>query len=178
MSTNFTYARCVIFGFVVLIAGCADSPSQKTPAIPTNSGRPAQDGPIITSTDKQELMKGAGIVDADAPKEFTSTDSGLKYRILRKTSGKKPAPSNYVKVNYRGWLDDGTEFDSSYKRGEPTGFPLRGVIRGWTEGLQFVSEGGMIELWIPSELAYGAAGRPGIPPNSTLHFIVELLEVK
>jgi FKBP-type peptidyl-prolyl cis-trans isomerase FkpA len=120
-----------------------------------------------------------GPVDKDAPKEFTATKSGLKYRILRKSNGPMPKASNTVKVNYKGWLDDGTEFDSSYKRGEPISFPLNGVIPGWTEGMQLVGAGGMIELEIPSQLGYGARGAGGaIPPNARLHFIVELLDVK
>lgn len=99
--------------------------------------------------------------------------------MLRKSAGKNPKASNTVKVHYKGWLDDGTEFDSSYKRDEPIEFPLGGVIRGWTEGMQLVGEGGMIELEIPSALGYGDRGIPGtIPPKATLHFLVELLEVK
>jgi FKBP-type peptidyl-prolyl cis-trans isomerase FkpA len=117
--------------------------------------------------------------DKDAPKEFSSTDSGLKYRILRKSNGPKPTAQNSVTVNYKGWLDDGKEFDSSYKRGEPISFKLNQVIKGWTEGMQLVGEGGKIELLIPSRLGYGAAGAPGaIPPDATLHFIVELIKVK
>ena len=120
-----------------------------------------------------------GQVDKDAPKDFTSTKSGLKYRILRKSDGAKPSANNEVKVNYKGWLDDGTEFDSSYKRNEPISFPLKGVIPGWTEGMQLVGKGGMIELEIPSQLGYGARGAGGvIPPNARLHFIVELLDIK
>jgi FKBP-type peptidyl-prolyl cis-trans isomerase len=85
-----------------------------------------------------------------------------------------------VQVNYHGWLDDGKVFDSSYKRGEPIDFGLNQVIPGWTEGMQLVGEGGMIELLIPSKLGYGARGTPGgpIPPNATLHFLVELLDVR
>ena len=100
--------------------------------------------------------------------------------MLRAGAGSHPKATNTVKVNYHGWLDDGGVFDSSYKRGEPIEFPLNGVIPGWTEGMQLVGEGGMIELLIPSELGYGARGTPGgpIPPNATLHFLVELLEVK
>ena len=123
-------------------------------------------------------MTEIGPVDDDAPEEFTETDSGLKYRILRKADGAKPSASDTVTVNYRGWLDDDTEFDSSYARGEPISFPLRGVIPGWTEGMQLVGEGGMIELTIPAELGYGQQGAGGvIPPNATLHFIVELISV-
>jgi FKBP-type peptidyl-prolyl cis-trans isomerase len=126
-----------------------------------------------------ELPKGAGALDADAPKAFTATPSGLKYRILRKGAGANPKASNTVKVNYHGWLDGGKVFDSSYSRGEAIEFPLNAVIPGWTEGMQLVGKGGMIELLIPSELGYGKRGAGGaIPPDATLHFLVELLEVK
>ena len=121
-----------------------------------------------------------GPVDDDAPEEFTATESGLKYRIRRKSDGTKPAATDMVVAHYRGWMEDGTTFDSSYQRGEPTPFGLDGVIPGWTEGLQLIGEGGMIELEIPGDLAYGAAPPPrsGIPPNATLHFLVELIEVR
>ncbi len=120
-----------------------------------------------------------GPVDKDAPEAFTATKSGLKYRIRRKSNGDKPKPANSVVAHYKGWLDDGKEFDSSYKRDEPSSFPLRGVIPGWTEGLQLVGKGGMIELEIPAKLGYGEAGRPPvIPPNARLHFLVELIDIK
>ena len=123
-------------------------------------------------------MSDAGPIDDDAPEEFTETDSGLKYRILRKSDGEKATVTDSVTVNYRGWLDDRTEFDSSYKRGEPISFPLGGVIPGWTEGMQLVGVGGMIELTIPAELGYGAQGAgAAVPPNVTLHFLVELISV-
>jgi FKBP-type peptidyl-prolyl cis-trans isomerase len=84
-----------------------------------------------------------------------------------------------VRVNYHGWLDDGKVFDSSYQRREPISFGLKQVIPGWTEGMQLVGEGGMIELWIPSNLGYGDRGSPPvIPPKATLHFLVELLQVQ
>ena len=120
-----------------------------------------------------------GPTDKDAPKEFTTTKSGLKYRILRKSDGAKPKESSTVKVHYKGTLDNGKVFDSSYERGEPIEFPLNGVIKGWTEGMQYVSEGGMIELEIPHQLGYGERGTPpDIPGKATLHFIVELLEIQ
>jgi FKBP-type peptidyl-prolyl cis-trans isomerase FkpA len=125
------------------------------------------------------LPEGAGPIDADGPKEFTTTPSGLKYRILRKGAGGKPKATNTVEVHYHGWLDGGKVFDSSYQRGESIEFPLNGVIPGWTEGMQLVGEEGMIELEIPSNLGYGARGAGGvIPPNATLHFLVELIDVK
>jgi FKBP-type peptidyl-prolyl cis-trans isomerase FkpA len=138
----------------------------------------APKGPV-TFTDKPELREGTGAMDADAPTEFLKTASGLRYRVLRKSGGPKPAISDTVTVKYRGWLSNGKVFDSSYERGEPASFPLTNVVAGWTEGMQLVGVGGMIELWVPSKLGYGAAGTPGsIPPHSTLHFVVELLHVK
>jgi len=132
----------------------------------------------ITFIDRPELQAGTGAIDADAALEFSATDSGLKYRILRNSDGKKPTAASTVTVNYRGWLTSGKVFDSSYERGEPTTFPLENVIAGWTEGMQLVGEGGMIELWVPSELGYGERGSPGsIPAHSNLHFIVELVKV-
>jgi len=120
-----------------------------------------------------------GPEDPDAPTVFTSTDSGLKYRVLRRGKGKKPSPMSFVTVDYAGWLDSGEEFDSSYNRRESSKFNLSNVVDGWTEGLQLVSEGGMIELEVPPELGYGVEGSPGsIPPNATLHFKVELHEVR
>ena len=126
-----------------------------------------------------QLPPGAGKMDADAPKAMTKTSSGLQYRILRKGNGAKPKATNKVEVNYHGWLDDGKVFDSSYKRGEPISFGLNQVIPGWTEGMQLVGKGGMIELQIPAELGYGARGAPPvIPANARLHFLVELLEIQ
>jgi FKBP-type peptidyl-prolyl cis-trans isomerase len=126
-----------------------------------------------------ELPKGAGALDKDAPKTFTATNSGLKYRVLRKGAGKMPKASNAVEVHYHGWLDNGKVFDSSYRRGETISFPLNRVIKGWTEGMQLVGEGGMIELEIPSELGYGDRGAGSdIPGGATLHFLVELKKVQ
>ncbi|MCL4110328.1 UNVERIFIED_CONTAM: hypothetical protein GTU68_006605 [Idotea baltica] len=116
-------------------------------------------------------------MDDSFSNQFKVTSSGLRYRVLRKGSGRKATASDSVSVNYRGWLDSGMEFDSSYKRGEPTSFPLNGVIPGWTEGMQLVGESGMIELWVPPRLGYGVQGNGNVPPNATLHFIVELVSV-
>jgi FKBP-type peptidyl-prolyl cis-trans isomerase FkpA len=129
--------------------------------------------------DLPAMPKKAGKVDKDAPKKFTKTKSGLKYRILRKGDDKKkPGEADMVEVNYHGWLDGGKVFDSSYDRGEPIEFPLNRVIPGWSEGMQLVGKGGMIELEIPADLGYGARGAGGrIPPNATLHFVVELQQI-
>jgi FKBP-type peptidyl-prolyl cis-trans isomerase len=102
---------------------------------------------------------------------------GLQYQVLSNGTGPVPTASDKVTVNYSGTLLDGTEFDSSYKRGQPASFPVTGVIRGWTEALQKMPAGSKWKLFIPSDLAYGPSGRPGIPPNSTLIFQVELLSI-
>lgn len=120
-----------------------------------------------------------GPVDKDAPEEFTETKSGLRYRIRRKSEGRKPTASDEVLVYYHGTLDDGTVFDSSYSRGVPDEFSLRNVIAGWREGLKLVGVGGMIELEVPPELGYGDDGQgSNIPPNATLHFVVELMNAR
>jgi FKBP-type peptidyl-prolyl cis-trans isomerase FkpA len=107
------------------------------------------------------------------------TGSGLLYKDLKAGSGASPKPTDTVKVNYRGTLIDGTEFDSSYKRNQPAEFPLNGVIGCWTEGLQKMKMGGKARLVCPSSIAYGDAGHPPtIPGGATLIFEVELLEIK
>jgi FKBP-type peptidyl-prolyl cis-trans isomerase FkpA len=127
--------------------------------------------------DRKELVK-PGAIDKDAPMEFTTTKSGLKYRILRASKKNKPKADQGVEVHYKGWLDDKTVFDSSYRRGKRIKFMLNGVIPGWSEGLQLVGAGGMIELEIPAKLGYGLRGVPGvIPPNANLHFLVELHDI-
>jgi FKBP-type peptidyl-prolyl cis-trans isomerase FklB len=107
-----------------------------------------------------------------------TTASGLQHKVITEGTGKQPTAADTVTVHYRGTLIDGTEFDSSYSRGEPVSFPLNGVIPGWIEGLQLMKEGGKSELYIPSELAYGSGGTQGpIGPNATLRFEVELIKV-
>ncbi|MDR3457654.1 MAG: FKBP-type peptidyl-prolyl cis-trans isomerase [Verrucomicrobiae bacterium] len=105
-------------------------------------------------------------------------DDGLQYLVETDGTGALPGPMDTVTVNYRGTLIDGTEFDSSYKRGQPATFQVGGVIHGWTEALQKMKVGSKWKLFIPATLAYGEQGRPGIPPNSTLIFEVELLDIK
>ena len=120
-----------------------------------------------------------GPVDTDAPKEFTTTKSGLKYRIRRKSDGEKPELTDTVIIHYMAWLDDGTVFDESYKRNKPAPLPLKRVVRGCTEGIQLIGKGGMIELDIPPNLGYGANGKEGmVPANARLHYLVELLDIK
>lgn len=138
---------------------------------------------------QQEKMQQAGddnkkegetYLAANKGKEGVVTlPSGLQYKVLKEGTGPKPAASDSVVCNYRGTLIDGTEFDSSYKRGQPATFPVSGVIKGWTEALQLMPVGSKWQLFIPSDLAYGEHGpSPEIGPNSTLTFEVELLSIE
>jgi len=163
---------CAISLALFSLAGCRSG----------NSGSVSMETPNDPLTKKAELIQASfrteGPDGPEAESDFHVTASGLKYRILRRGNGKRPTEYDRVQVSYRGWLDDGTVFDSSYKRGKPITFKLRNVVKGWTEGMQYVSEGGKIELEIPSGLGYGAQGSPpSVPPYATLHFIVELHEV-
>ncbi|MGB7328135.1 MAG: FKBP-type peptidyl-prolyl cis-trans isomerase [Rubripirellula sp.] len=170
-----------LLSLLVIVPGCRSAwkRGQDQPAAWASELAAKADWKPVTFLDMPELQSGAGSMDAAVASEFSTTDSGLKYRILRNSDGKKPSTSDTVTVNYRGWLDQGKVFDSSYERGEPTTFPLRNVIAGWTEGMQLVGQGGMIELWVPSRLGYGEAGSPGsIPAHSDLHFVVELVDVE
>ena len=108
-----------------------------------------------------------------------TTASGLQYKVMKEGNGAQPKSTDNVTVNYRGTLMDGTEFDSSYKRGQPATFPVAGVIKGWTEALQLMKVGSKYQLFIPPALAYGEhSPSPQIPPNSLLIFEVELMNVQ
>jgi FKBP-type peptidyl-prolyl cis-trans isomerase len=125
--------------------------------------------------------EGDAFLAANKSKEGVVTlPSGLQYKILKEGSGPKPTATDSVVCNYKGTLINGTEFDSSYKRGEPATFPVTGVIKGWTEALQLMHVGSKWQLFIPPDLAYGPRGTPGGPigPNATLTFEVELMSIK
>ena len=127
-------------------------------------------------TELEKVAAGKKYLEENAKKPgVVTTPSGLQYKIIEAGSGKTPGPTDTVTVNYRGTLINGNEFDSSYDKGKPVTFPLNGVIKGWTEGLQLVKEGGKIQLVIPSELAYGERGPLA---NQTLVFDVELIAVE
>ena len=131
-----------------------------------------------------EAAKNQQVADeflaANAKKEgVVALDSGLQYKVLSSGEGATPTAESTVEVHYRGTLVDGTEFDSSYERGEPVSFPVNGVIPGWTEALQLMKEGDKWQLVIPPQLAYAERGAPPvIPPNAALVFEVELLKVQ
>ena len=127
-------------------------------------------------TNKKE---GAAFLAANAKKEGVVTlPSGLQYKILTPGTGPKPTATDTVVCNYSGTLLDKTEFDSSYKRGKPSTFPVTGVIKGWTEALQLMPVGSKWQIYIPSDLAYGERGKPPIGPNATLVFDLELLSIQ
>jgi FKBP-type peptidyl-prolyl cis-trans isomerase FklB len=137
----------------------------------------AEQGPQAAEANKKE---GEAFLAANKTKEGVITlPSGLQYKILKEGNGPKPTAADTVVCNYRGTFLNGTEFDSSYKRGQPLTFPLRGVIRGWTEALQLMPAGSKWQLFIPSDLAYGPRGAGGvIGPSATLVFEVELISIK
>ena len=124
--------------------------------------------------------EGATFLEANKAREGVQvTESGLQYQVLEEGDGPKPTGSDTVRVHYKGTLLDGTEFDSSYARGETATFSLMQVVPGWQEGIALMPVGSKYKLWIPSELAYGVLGTPNgeIGPNATLVFEVELLEI-
>lgn len=129
--------------------------------------------------DKNE-QEGKAFLKQNAKKEgVKTTESGLQYKIIKAGDGDTPGADDTVVTHYRGTLIDGREFDSSYKRGQPATFPVKGVIPGWTEALQMMKVGAKWQLFIPAELAYGSIARSElIQANSTLLFELELLEIK
>ena len=135
-----------------------------------------QEGMVALQSDTNAI-EGAEFLALNGAKEgVTTTASGLQYRVLTAGTGSTPTAESTVEVHYAGRLLDGTEFDSSIKRGVPTQFGVTQVIAGWTEGLQLMTEGSKWELYIPSDLAYGPGGTGPIGPNATLIFEVELLQ--
>jgi FKBP-type peptidyl-prolyl cis-trans isomerase FklB len=129
---------------------------------------------------EKNKTEGAKFLEDNKKKEgVKTTGSGLEYKVIKEGNGAQPKATDTVTVNYRGTLINGTEFDSSYKRGQPATFPVNGVIKGWTEALQLMKVGSKYQLFIPSSLAYGERSvSPEIGANSTLIFEVELLDAK
>lgn len=135
--------------------------------------------PVHQSADAYAAEQRAWLAESALQEGVTVTESGLQFRILSEGGGSdKPKASDIVQIHYRGRLTDGIEFDSSYNYGEPAEFPLDGVIKGWTEGVQLMSVGDAYELIIPSDLGYGSEGSGDeIPGHSVLIFEVELLDI-
>jgi FKBP-type peptidyl-prolyl cis-trans isomerase len=159
--------------------GCGKEPQPSTERAPAVNPRAALTA--ATNAAPTTNTPAANAAAPSAPKdEMKTTASGLKYMVLKQGTGTvSPKATDTVTVHYKGTLLNGTQFDSSLDRGEPISFPLNGVIKGWTEGLQLMKVGDKFKFEIPAELAYGASSpSPLIPPNSTLVFEVELLGIK
>ena len=133
----------------------------------------------MTAVAGKNKKEGETFLAENMKKEGVKTlASGLQYKVITEGTGKMPKATDTVTTNYRGTLVDGTEFDSSYKRGEPATFPVNGVIAGWTEALQLMKTGAKWQLFVPSNLAYGERGTGPIGPNAVLLFEVELISIK
>ena len=182
MKTNATIAAvlalCAALALCMAFTGCSgnDQATEATqvenPPVPDYAGPKTPPPPAPVAPKPAETKKG----------EEMTTDSGLKYVDKKEGSGKAAKTGDTVKVHYKGWLDDGKVFDSSRRPGrEPYSFTIgrSSVIQGWHKGLPGMKVGGVRELTIPSDLGYGPDGNePVIPPNATLHFEIELLEIK
>lgn len=170
----------VVAGFVDALKGEAKLSEAEAEEILNNlRERVVEQRQAVVGGKAQE--EGQAYLAENAQKEgVTVTESGLQYEVLVEGDGDKPAATDMVEVHYEGTLVNGEVFDSSIERGEPASFPLNRVIPGWTEGVQLMSEGAKYRFVIPAELAYGdrEVGGGQIPPNSTLIFEVELLDVK
>ena len=166
-------------GFVM--QGISDGASGKETVVKMEEYAPKVQALGQAKSDKRaaaEKAKSQEFLAAEAAKPgVVKSESGMLYVETLAGAGASPVPTDKVKVHYRGTLVDGTEFDSSISRGQPAEFPLNGVIKCWTEGLQKMKVGGKASLVCPSDLAYGDRGRPSIPPGATLVFEVELLEI-
>jgi FKBP-type peptidyl-prolyl cis-trans isomerase FklB len=149
----------------VLTAAAADI-RKKQAAVQAEKGEQAQ-------KDGEKFL-----ADNKTKDSVVTLPSGLQYKVLKQGTGEKPTPEDTVICNYKGTLIDGTEFDASEKHGGPATFPVKGVIAGWTEALQLMPVGSKWQLFVPSSLAYGPQGPPGIGPNATLIFEVELVSIQ
>lgn len=157
-------AIAVAFGFVNATYAADAATDLTKPSAPVPGSKSAGESFLLVNRNKP------GIV---------TLPDGLEYKVIKQGTGAKPTDSDTVSVNYAGTLIDGTEFDSSYKRGQPASFPVVGVIPGWTEALKLMPVGSVWELYIPASLAYGEQGAPPtIGPNETLIFKVELLGIQ
>lgn len=169
-----------------VLAGLKDAMSGKQPALTEKEMKETMEAWSKQMEDKQKVAgeknvaEGKKFLEENKKKDgVKTTASGLQYKVIKEGTGAQPKESDTVTVNYRGTLINGTEFDSSYKRGQPATFPVNGVIKGWTEALQIMKGGSKYQLFVPADLAYGPrAMGPDIAPSSTLIFEVELLEVK
>lgn len=171
----------VIKGFIQAIEGKDDWDANTSREILRELllSQTAESPPQQSAEALENLAKGKAFLAENGKREkVVSTASGLQYEIITIGTGQKPTASSTVEVHYEGTLIDGSEFDSSYKRGETISFPLNRVIKGWTEGVQLMQVGSVYRFFIPSELAYGIQNKGSIPSNSVLIFKIELLGIQ
>lgn len=184
IGNSFQSANFDKINYDILIKGLAAAMEDKDIAIPEEKIKPTIQKFALEARNKKmekNLEEGRAFLEKNKEKEGVKvTDSGLQYEVIKEGTGVSPVETDTVVCDYTGTLIDGTEFDSSVKRGKPATFPLNRVIKGWTEGLQLMKVGSKYKFYIPTELAYGEKVRPGGPiePNMALIFEVELLDVK
>ncbi len=170
------------------LTGCNNAQKKASDSLAQEDIHLSQPETEVAQPEKTQMPYSADFFKNDANKAdatsasdstYVQTPSGLKYAVIKEGSGKSPQATDMVTVHYAGQLTDmdATEFDSSYARMQPTSFPLNGVIKGWTEGLQLMKEGAIYEFYIPADLAYGERGSGPVPPNAPLIFQVELISV-
>lgn len=178
--------KTTIFWLVVLgfVAGCSDNAEQgDSKEVVENKPEPERvvekQVNVPDVIEEVPVDEGQAYMHINAQKPGVETlESGLQFEILEQGDGRSPGPTDTVVTHYHGTFINGDVFDSSVERGTPAAFPVNRVIKGWTEALQMMKEGDVWRLVIPPHLAYGERGRGGIPPNSTLVFEVELIEVQ
>ena len=168
-------------GFIHVLEGKAEVDANASTEILRQllTAMTAKSAPQQSAGSAENLNKGKAFLMENGKREgVITTASGLQYEIVTQGTGPSPTASSTVEVHYEGKLIDGTEFDSSYKRGESISFPLNRVIKGWTEGVQLMQVGSVYKFFIPSELAYGSQNKGSIPSNSVLIFKIELLGIQ
>jgi FKBP-type peptidyl-prolyl cis-trans isomerase len=174
MKTFAVFIHLFLFMFIVTGCGSGEPEEVQLYQTPTNADSKDQSKEYV----KEKAAGDAFLAKNKVRKEVTTTASGLQYEVLKEGKGPKPTAESTVKVHYTGKLLDGKTFDSSVDRGEPAEFPLNGVIKGWTEGVQLMSVGSKYKFFIPTELAYDQQSNEKIKAGSTLIFEIELLEIK
>ena len=169
-------------GLTVLLGIAAAALSACTQEEPKGAVEPSAPATPVAEPPSPELtalQRGAAFLAENGQRaNVTTTSSGLQYEVLASGTGDQPGPADHVTTHYHGTFIDGGVFDSSVRRGEPIEFRVNGVIQGWQEALQLMRVGDKWKLYIPSDLAYGSSGTPGIGPDETLIFEVELLGVR
>lgn len=175
---NFTAIAATLLGGSLLLGSCSGNKTATTPDTDSVQAEEETIAPAPMDSIAKIFSDPAKKSDVATDSTYAVTESGLKYMIVKEGTGKQPTAEDEVTVHYTGKLTTGYVFDSSVVRGEPATFPLSRVIKGWTEGLQLMKEGGKTIFYIPSNLAYGPQGAPpAIGPDEDLIFDVELIKV-